>query len=80
MDFGKIRADMDPSSIVKFINSTISSFDKVVQGYSRIFKVETKADGSYMCVSGIEQDDTNSSLGSTNESLNGISVCDVLKL
>ena len=57
MDFKKINANMDPTLVVHFMNTTINHYDKIVQGYSRIFKVETKADGSYMCVSGIEQDE-----------------------
>lgn len=40
-DFGKIRADMEPSEIVQFINSTVNAYDKVVQGYSRVYKVNS---------------------------------------
>lgn len=46
MDFKKISADMDPKLVVQFMNTTINHYDRIVQTYSRIFKVETKADGS----------------------------------
>jgi hypothetical protein len=48
MDFKKISSDMPASLVVEFMNSTINHYDKIVQNYSRIFKVETKADGLFI--------------------------------
>ena len=48
LDFKKISSDMPASLVVEFMNSTINHYDKIVQNYSRIFKVETKADGSFL--------------------------------
>jgi hypothetical protein len=48
MDFKKISSDMPASLVVEFMNSTINHYDKIVQNYSRIFKVETKADGLFL--------------------------------
>ena len=55
-DFGTIVNNSEPAEIVKFINSTISVYDRIVQSYDKVQKIETKADGSYMVVAGLDDD------------------------
>ena len=44
---------LEPQQIVESINSTVNVFDTCAERYD-VFKVETKADSSYMVVSGIQ--------------------------
>ncbi len=48
--------DITPMQVIKFVNTAIYLYDKVVNTYEKVNKIETKADGSYMVVSGIEED------------------------
>ena len=48
--------DIEPMQIIDFINTVVFLYDKVVSTYDRVHKIETKADGSYMVVAGIDQD------------------------
>ena len=44
---------MEPQQIVESINSTVNAFDQCTERFD-VFKVETKADSSYMIVAGIQ--------------------------
>ena len=55
-DFGNIINNSPPREIIEFINSTISVYDKIVSTFDKVNKIETKADGSYMIVAGLEND------------------------
>jgi hypothetical protein len=48
--------DVDPMQVIEFINTAIYLYDKVVSTYDSVHKIETKADGSYMVVAGIEEE------------------------
>lgn len=52
MDFTLLTVTLDPSSLVECLNEIISTFDKVNDKYD-VFKIETKADASYMVVAGL---------------------------
>jgi hypothetical protein len=55
-DFKSILTDssIEPVQMIDFINAAVTLYDKVVTSYDKILKIETKADGSYMVVSGID--------------------------
>ncbi len=44
---------LEPQQIVECINSTVNVFDTCAERFD-VFKVETKADSSYMVVAGIQ--------------------------
>jgi hypothetical protein len=44
---------LDPQLIVESINATVNVFDECSERFD-VFKVETKADSSYMAVAGIQ--------------------------
>ena len=44
---------LDPQQIVESINATVNAFDQCAERFD-VFKVETKADSSYMVVAGIQ--------------------------
>jgi hypothetical protein len=44
---------LDPQQIVESINATVNVFDQCAERFD-VFKVETKADSSYMVVAGIQ--------------------------
>jgi adenylate cyclase len=57
IDFKDVIQKLDPQQIVESINTTVSAFDQCAEHYD-VFKVETKADSSYMVVSGIQDRST----------------------
>ncbi len=58
-DFAAIVNKAEPAEIIKFVNSTITVYDSIVSTYDKVNKIETKADGSYMVVAGLDQDNDN---------------------
>jgi len=48
---------LDPQQIVESINATVNAFDQCSERFD-VFKVETKADSSYMVVAGIQDRST----------------------
>ena len=52
MDFTSLTVHLDPARIVECLNEIINAFDKIDDNYD-VFKVETKADASYMVVAGL---------------------------
>ncbi|CAF3478037.1 unnamed protein product [Adineta steineri] len=54
LDFKDVIQKLSPTEIVQSINEMIIVFDQCTEKYD-VFKVETKADSSYMLVSGIQQ-------------------------
>jgi hypothetical protein len=52
MDFTSLTAKVDPARIIECLNEIINAFDKIDDNYD-VFKVETKADASYMVVAGL---------------------------
>jgi len=52
MDFTSLTAQVDPARIIECLNEIINAFDKIDDNYD-VFKVETKADASYMVVAGL---------------------------
>ncbi len=54
IDFEKIMNAADPAKIAGFIDETFSVYDRIVEQYEKVCKIETKADGSYMIVTGID--------------------------
>jgi guanylate cyclase len=69
-DFKSIITDsnIEPVQVIDFINAAVSLYDKVVSSYDKILKIETKADGSYMVVSGIDSDASSCSKTSDSHS------------
>jgi hypothetical protein len=55
-DFAAIVNKAEPADIIKFVNSTITVYDSIVTSYDKVNKIETKADGSYMVVAGLDQE------------------------
>ena len=53
MDFTALTVTLEPSQLIQCLNEVISAFDKVNDNYD-VFKVETKADASYMVVAGLK--------------------------
>ncbi|CAF0724480.1 unnamed protein product [Didymodactylos carnosus] len=53
MDFKNVVDKLEPAEIVDCINQTITTFDKCTEKFD-VFKVETKADLSYMVVAGMK--------------------------
>lgn len=53
MDFKTLNVHLDPAHIIKCLNEIISAFDKIDDNYD-VFKIETKADASYMVVAGLQ--------------------------
>ncbi|CAF4856779.1 unnamed protein product, partial [Rotaria sp. Silwood2] len=54
LDFKDVIQKLSPTEIVQSINQMVIVFDKCSKKYD-VFKVETKADSSYMIVSGIQE-------------------------
>jgi len=54
VDFDKIMHTKDPIKIADFIDQTFSVYDRVVEQYEKVYKIETKMYGSYMIVTGID--------------------------
>ena len=52
IDFKDVIQKLDPQQIVESINATVNVFDFCADRFD-VFKVETKADSSYMVVAGI---------------------------
>lgn len=52
IDFKDVIQKLDPQQIVESINATVDVFDFCADRFD-VFKVETKADSSYMVVAGI---------------------------
>jgi hypothetical protein len=69
-DFKSIltHSSMEPVQVINFINATITMYDLTVASYDKIFKIETKADGSYMVVAGIDSDERDCESKSTPDS------------
>ncbi|RNA21511.1 soluble guanylate cyclase 88E-like isoform X1 [Brachionus plicatilis] len=65
VDFSSIVKNAEPNQLIKFVNSTISVYDGIVSTYDKVHKIETKADGSYLIVTGLDHHSPNdsSSLG-----------------
>lgn len=53
IDFKDVVQKLDPQQIVESINATVNAFDQCAEHFD-VFKVETKADSSYMVVAGIQ--------------------------
>lgn len=53
IDFKDVIQKLDPQQIVQSINATVNVFDQCAEHFD-VFKVETKADASYMVVAGIQ--------------------------
>ncbi len=53
IDFKDVVQKLEPQQIVESINATVNAFDQCAERFD-VFKVETKADSSYMVVSGIQ--------------------------
>jgi len=53
IDFKDVIQKLDPQQIVESINATVTAFDQCSERFD-VFKVETKADSSYMVVAGIQ--------------------------
>ena len=62
-DFTLLTVSLDPSSLIECLNKIISTFDKINDKYD-VFKIETKADASYMVVAGLRDRFTTLSLRS----------------
>lgn len=45
--------NLDPARVVECLNEIINAFDKIGDNYD-VFKIETKADASYMVVAGLK--------------------------
>lgn len=43
---------LDPARIIEYLNEIISTFDRIDDNYD-VFKLETKADASYIVVAGL---------------------------
>ncbi|CAF0955453.1 unnamed protein product [Rotaria sordida] len=54
LDFKDVIQKLSPTEIVQSINQMVIMFDQCSEKYD-VFKVETKADSSYMIVSGIQE-------------------------
>ena len=52
MDFKCLTVQLDPARIIMHLNEIIETFDQIDEDYD-VFKVETKADASYMVVAGL---------------------------
>lgn len=52
MDFKSLTVQLDPARIIMHLNEIIETFDQIDEDYD-VFKVETKADASYMVVAGL---------------------------
>ncbi len=52
VDFTSLTVDLDPSRLIECLNEIVSTLDKINDNYD-VFKVETKADASYMVVAGL---------------------------
>lgn len=52
MDFKSLTLQLDPAQIITHLNEIIETFDRIDEEYD-VFKVETKADASYMVVAGL---------------------------
>jgi PDZ domain-containing secreted protein len=52
MDFKALTVQLDPARIIMHLNEIIETFDQIDEEYD-VFKVETKADASYMVVAGL---------------------------
>lgn len=53
IDFKDVVQKLEPQHIVECINATVNAFDQCSERFD-VFKVETKADSSYMVVAGIQ--------------------------
>lgn len=53
IDFKDIIQKLNPQQIVEAVNLTVVAFDRCAERFD-VFKVETKADSSYMVVAGIQ--------------------------
>ncbi|CAF1365557.1 unnamed protein product, partial [Didymodactylos carnosus] len=53
MDFKEVIQKLDPTEIVECMNQMVNVFDKCTEKFN-VFKVETKADASYMIVAGFQ--------------------------
>jgi len=53
MDFTSFNVHVEPARIVECLNEIINAFDRIDDKYD-IFKIETKADASYMVVAGLK--------------------------
>lgn len=53
IDFKDVVSKLNPQQIVESINSIVNTFDQCAERFD-VFKVETKADSSYMAVAGIQ--------------------------
>lgn len=53
IDFKEVVQKLEPQQIVESINATVNAFDRCSERFD-VFKVETKADSSYMVVAGIQ--------------------------
>ena len=53
IDFKEVVQKLEPQQIVESINATVNAFDQCSERFD-VFKVETKADSSYMVVAGIQ--------------------------
>jgi hypothetical protein len=53
MDFTSLNVHVEPARIVECLNEIINAFDRIDDKYD-VFKIETKADASYMVVAGLK--------------------------
>ena len=54
MDFSTVVNRAEPADVIFFVNSTVSVYDNIVASFDKVNKIETKADGSYMVVTGLD--------------------------
>jgi hypothetical protein len=52
MDFTSLSVHLEPARIIECLNAIINAFDEIDDNYD-VFKIETKADASYMVVAGL---------------------------
>ncbi|CAF5010523.1 unnamed protein product, partial [Rotaria socialis] len=62
--FKDVVQKLKPDQIVESINATVNAFDQCSEHFD-VFKVETKADSSYMVVAGIQDRSVGQRRGST---------------
>jgi hypothetical protein len=53
IDFTSLSVSLDSVRLIECLNEIVSTFDKISDNYD-VFKVETKADASYMVVAGLK--------------------------
>jgi hypothetical protein len=52
MDFKELSVQFEPAQLIASLNEAVNVFDEITNRFD-VFKVETKADGSYMAAAGL---------------------------